>query len=137
MTRSKFPDRISEQHPYCCLVSGCSEEGCELNIEGWAIPPLIVIGGTQYQSNHGHNGPLCDFTLFGTIPTSFVCAIEMKGGNNLDAKHAVEQIQAGLAIAESLSTTEEVDHWFPILLHHRGAGNFWDKRFLSSNNAFV
>ena len=137
MTKNKFPDRNSELHPYCCLASECIDEGCELNIEGWPVPPLTVIGGTQYQSNHTHEGPLCDFTLFGRDPWRFVCAVEMKSGFNLDAKHAVAQIQEGLAIAEANFAKDEVERWYPVLLHNCGAGNFFDKRFLLSNRAYV
>ena len=136
MTASNFPERVSEQHPYCCTVSKCIDEGCELNIEGWPIPPLIIIGGDQYQRAHRAGGALCDFTLFGRSPERFVCAVEMKGGKNLDAKHAVDQIKGGLAIAESNFAKGEVDRWYPVLLH-RYEGNYFDKRFLFSSNAIV
>ena len=137
MTEMSFPDRISQQHTQCCLVTQFDDEGCELSLDGWTGAQFCAIGGTQYQSNHWYKGPLCDFLLFGSSPVPFVCALEMKGGKNLDAKHAVDQIQAGLSIAESNLTKDEIDRWYPILLHHRDAGNFWDLRLLASSKAIV
>ena len=61
----------------------------------------------------------------------------MKGGANLDAKHAIDQIQAGLRLTEAIVSQQDVDHWVPVLLRHPGAGNFWDLRILNSQRAKV
>ena len=137
MIEGTFPDKIIQQHLNCCLVPECEDECCELMVDGWSIPPLALIRGRDYQHFHRLKGPLCDFTIFGRSSKRFVCAIEMKGGNNLQAKHAVEQIQAGLLIAESMVQPGEYDNWYPILLRFDDAGNDWDIRFLASPNAYV
>ena len=108
MIQGTFPDKIFQQHLNCCLVSDCEDECCELMVDGWSIPPLTLIRGGDYQRTHRPKGPLCDFTIFGRSSKRFVCAVEMKGGNNLETKHAVEQIQAGLLIAESMVQPGEV-----------------------------
>ena len=133
----QFPVQVLVQHKSCCLVSDCTDEGCELDTSGWSEPQLFVIGGTPFQRVHHFNDPLCDFTLFGLDSRRFVCAVEMKGGRNLDAKHAVQQIQGGLTIAAEIFSGEEVDVWHPILLCHRGPDRFADKRFLLSGDNFV
>ena len=137
MSRNTFPEHKFQLHRDCCLVSECEDECCVLNVEGWPIPPLTLIKGGEYQSNHRFRGPLCDFIIFGRSTKRFVCAVEMKGGQNLDAKHAVEQIQAGLKVAESMVHPSEYDNWYPVLLRFDDAGNSWDKRYLASNRAYV
>ena len=136
MIANQFPGRVLEKHNNCCLVSRCADEGCEMDVSGWPEPFLVVIGGTPYQSAHHVNHPLCDFTVFGRDSRRFVCAVEMKSGKNLHAKHAIQQIQGGLAIASDIFGEDEVDVWHPILLCH-GVENSWDKRFLASGNNFV
>ena len=137
MIQPAFPDPVYQQHKFCCVMSQCSDEGCDLDVRGWAIPPLTVIEGTTYQSIHKPGGPLCDFTLFGRSSQSFVCAIEMKGGHNLEAGHAIDQIQAGLQLAESMASNRDVDWWVPVLLRHPGSGSYWDFRLLLSNRSRV
>ena len=135
--RDPILKRVSVIHQGCCLVSCCSDEGCVLDVSGWSEPRLAVIGGTRYQRAHNFNDPLCDFTLFGRDSGRFVCAVEMKGGRNLEAKHAIQQIQGGLTIAEQMFGSDEVDIWHPILLCHGYPSNWWDIRFLSSGNNVV
>ena len=137
MNQVNFSGGIYEQHKLCCVVSQCTDEGCDLNVHGWTIPPLAVLDGTTYQRIHMLAGPLCDFVVLGHSTRSFICAVEMKGGANLDAKHAIDQIQAGLRLTETMVSQEDVDHWVPVLLRHPGAGNFWDLRILNSHRAKV
>ena len=133
----RFPAQVRIQHDNCCLVSRCADEGCELDISGWPEPLLVVIGGSRYQRAHDFNDALCDFTLFGRDSRRFVCAVEMKGGKNLNAKHAIQQIQSGLTIAAEIFGGDEVDVWHPILLCHGEPYRFADRRYLSSGNNVV
>ena len=46
-----------------------------------------------------------------------MCAVELKGGRNLDVNEALEQIQNGLNVAYELLPGHTPDSWYPIPLY--------------------
>ena len=78
---------------------------------------LTTLHGTNYQRNHGWQGRLCDRIIFGELNGHFVCAAELKGGRSADISIAIEQIQGGLNLADTLLPSNLPVKWYPLLLY--------------------
>ena len=117
MTQESAMSRIHSEHLDCCLTDSYEENRCRLNVSEAIRSSLTTIHGTDYQSSHGWRGRLCDRIIFGTFGGNFVCAVELKGGQSADMSVAIEQIQGGLNLADSLLQPQVLDEWYPLLLY--------------------
>ncbi len=76
-----------------------------------------MLNGTRYQREHNYSDRLCDRIVFGHREGKyFVCAVELKGGKNVDVGEAVEQIRNGLLVAAHCLAGHSAATWYPILL---------------------
>ena len=133
MTSSQFLQEVRTRRQDGCVVDRCEDQGCELALDGLDPDRLATIGGTNYQAEHRFNGGLCDFIVFGDDGQRFICAAELKGGANLDAREALDQIKNGLCLAEEHAGDHPVESWFPLLLHDQVNPRSRQVRFLNSN----
>ena len=122
MKPPQFVETIRNQYRDCCLTDSYEDEGCRINIAGFSPSALTTIHGTQNQNcpNHRRPGRLCDRLIFGRLDSlnrDFVCAAELKGGNNLDASVAINQIQSGLNLAHSVLDNQSTVTWYPLLVY--------------------
>ena len=117
MIQDDIVEHIRNIHSRCCLTRKSGERNCSLNIRGFDPSSLIMLDGTQYQTQHGYRSRLCDRIVFGRWQgISFVSAVELKGGKNVDVGQAVDQIQNGLTVAADTLSGHSVAGWYPILL---------------------
>jgi hypothetical protein len=75
-----------------------------------------AIHGTRYQKSRRYSDKLCDRIVFCAWKGLYVAAVELKGGKNSDVRHARDQIQNGLTIAQGAVQQDSVTDWFPLLL---------------------
>lgn len=123
MTRDDIVEHIRRIHSQCCLTRKSGEKGCTLNTSGFDPQSLVMIDGSLYQKAHSYEGKLCDRIAFGQHEgTTFVCAVELKSGRNVDLGQAIEQIQNGLSVAADSLSGHEVENWYPVLLFRGGLG---------------
>ena len=78
---------------------------------------VVTIHGSKYQKEHRIGGKLCDRVMFGEIDRAFVCSIELKGGKTLKVNDAIQQIQAGLDLADQLLSDRSELNWYPLLVY--------------------
>ncbi len=89
-----------------------------MNLDQLGRASLVMLDGLKYQRSHHYQGKLCDRIIFGQWARGdFVCAVEFKGGRNIDVDEALEQIQNGLNVASELLPGQTPDDWYPILLY--------------------
>ena len=122
MTLPQFSVTIRNEYRDCCLTDSYEDAGCRIDISGFNPRALTTIHGTQNQNcpKHRQPGRLCDRLIFGRVDSwgrDFVCAAELKGGNNLDAPVAIEQIQSGLSLAQVLLNSPSTVIWYPLLFY--------------------
>lgn len=122
MTSPRFAETIRSQYDGCCLTDSYEDEGCRIDISGFYPGTLAAIHGTQNQACHRHQRPgkLCDRLIFGRLDSlnrNFVCAAELKGGKNVHASVAIEQIQSGLSLAHELLGNPSTVAWYPLLFY--------------------
>ena len=130
MTSPKFAETIRSRYHDCCLTDSYEDEGCRIDISGFTPGSLTTIHGSKHQHclKHKHRSPrrLCDRLIFGRLASrDFVCAAELKGGKNLDASVAREQIQSGLILAHGALGNRSKVGWYPLLFYRgrlRGHG---------------
>lgn len=121
MTQDGIVEHIRSIHSRCCLTKRSGERNCSLNIRGFDPSSLVMLDGTLYQAEHSYMDRLCDRIVFGRWQgISFVSAVELKGGRNVDLGQAIEQIQNGLSVAADSLSGHEVENWFPVLLFRGG-----------------
>ena len=106
---------IRQNHHYC-ITHSCSERGCRLQLDDVDRGSLAIINGTQYQNYHNSTHKLCDRIVFSRDRGFLLFAVELKSGKNVRVSDAIEQIQNGLTIAESVLGNQTVAAWFPTLL---------------------
>lgn len=96
----------------CCRVDRCREgKGCHVVLPAKAR----CYSGSQIQSHHAETAgaPLCDcLVLWSRGRRKHVAVVELKSGT-VQAGHAVEQLQNGARLAESICDGSEV---FDVLL---------------------
>lgn len=120
MTLESVTASIRESHSNCCIdqsVNHFEDERCRLDIRGIQRSSLTALNGTNYQSHHTWQGRLCDRIIIGQSPGNFVCAVELKGGNNIDMSLAINQIQRGLDLLASLLQNASPRNWYPLLVY--------------------
>ena len=123
MTSPKFAETVHTQYHDCCLTNCYENEGCRIDIGGFNSGSLITIHGTKYQHclKHQKPGRLCDRLIFGRLASrDFVCAAELKGGKNLHASVAIDQIQNGLTLAHGMLSNQSTVDWYPLLFYRGG-----------------
>ena len=134
MTAEEFISHVRDQHSQCCLTDRCEDQGCELRLDGLDSGALAIIGGSGYQARHNYRDRLCDFILFIPGPGCILCAVELKGGSNLDPHEVLKQVQDGLNIASEMLGDETVDAWRPIVLFDKEGLRQQDVRYLNANH---
>ena len=121
MTLQSVIDRIRRFHRNCCITDSYEENNCGLNLGGLDRTALIAIHGTRYQAERDHRhfirGRLCDRVIFGRADEEFLCAVELKGGRSADVSIAIDQIQGGLNLADSLLAGTEIKWWRALLAY--------------------
>ena len=122
MTSPKFAETVHNQYHDCCLTNCYEDEGCRIDIGGFNSGSLTTIHGTKHQHCLKHRSPgrLCDRLIFGQLDNlnrDFVCAAELKGGKNLDASVAINQIQSGLTLAHGMLGNRPTVDWYPLLFY--------------------
>ena len=122
MTSPRFAEVVYNQYRDCCLTDSYEDEGCKIDVSGFNPGSLTTIHGTKHQdcSKHQRPGRLCDRLIFGRVDNlnrDFVCAAELKGGRNLDASVAIEQIQNGLTLAHGMLGNRSTVDWYPLLFY--------------------
>ena len=122
MTSPKFAETVHNQYHDCCLTDCYEDEGCRIDIGGFNPGSLTTIHGTKHQHCLKHRSPgrLCDRLIFGRLDNlnrDFVCAAELKGGKNLDASVAINQIQGGLTLAHRVLGNRATVDWYPLLFY--------------------
>ncbi len=125
MTLESAINGIREAHKKCCLTDSCKERGCGLNLAGLDRASLTMIHGSKYQdrkdSRHPHEGKLCDRVIFGKAGGDFLCTAEFKGGKKTRGiSDAIDQIQGGLNLADSLLPGKDVSRWCALLVYRGG-----------------
>ena len=108
---------IRNEHLDCCITETYEDEGCRLDVSGLSRPSLTTIDGSDYQANHPWEGRLCDRIIVGQSNGNFVCAVELKGGRNILMSEAIDQIQRGLDLADSLLQALAPKNWYPLLAY--------------------
>lgn len=117
MVTAQFLDSIREQHKSCCLCNNCRDRGCEINLDGIDIESLIIINGSAYQKAHsGTDAKLADCIIFANAANCFVAVIELKGGDSIRMRDAIEQIQMGMNLAGEFLVERQIDNWYPLLI---------------------
>lgn len=117
MTLASNIAHIRRAHQNCCLTDSYEDEGCGLDVRGIPLASLTTIHGSNHQARHNRPGRLCDRIIIGESGNGFVCAVEFKGGNNIDMSVAIEQIQEGLNLAADLLPGQPPGKWHPLLLY--------------------
>lgn len=121
MTLDSSFARIRNQHQSCCITDTYEENNCGLNVTGLNRDALTAIHGTNYQARndreHTYRGRLCDRVIFGRADENFLCAVEFKGGQSADVSVAIDQIQGGLNLADSLMSGREIMWWRAFLVY--------------------
>jgi len=124
MTLDVAISTIRNTHKDCCLTDSYEENNCGLNVSGVDGNSLTTIHGSKYQAQgdrrHPNRGRLCDRVIFGRTDEDFLCAAEFKGGQSADVSVAIDQIQGGLDLADSLLTGREIG-WWPAFLIYSGS----------------
>ena len=120
MTLASAIANIRNLHNDCCIDHSAhyfEDEDTRLSISGLQRNSLTALNGTNYQSNHPWEGRLCDRIVIGQSNGNFVCAVELKGGDNIDMSVAINQIQRGLDLLASLLQGASPRKWYPILVY--------------------
>lgn len=117
MNPESTPAEIRNSHQDCCVTNSYDENGCRLNMEGLAASAVVTLHGSNYQSKHIWQGRLCDRIIFGRLDLNFVCAAELKAGQSADVSTAIEQIQGGLNLANSLLPGGWAAKWHPLFVY--------------------
>ena len=117
MNQDDIVEHIRNTHLRCCLTKKSGENRCSLNTRGFGDESLVMLDGSKYQKAHDYSGKLCDRIVFGHWgERRFVCAVELKGGRNVDVSEAVNQIRNGLLVAADSLLGHSIAGWYPILL---------------------
>ena len=122
MTLASNIANIRRAHQDCCLTDCYTDEGCGLDVRDIPLASLTTIHGSHHQARHNRPGRLCDRVIIGESGDGFVCAVEFKGGNNIDMSGAIEQIQGGLRLAAELLPGQPPGKWHPLLLYSGSMG---------------
>ena len=117
MSPRRLTEEIRNQHCNCCLTESYQEQGCKIDVQGLKKSELTTIHGDRHQEHHGLTGKLCDRLIFGDGDGSFLCSVELKGGNNVKVSHALRQIQSGLDLARDLLNSQSDWRWYPLLVY--------------------
>ena len=121
MTLDAAINRIRSDHQDCCLTDSYEENNCGLNFSGLDTSSLTTIHGSKYQAqedrHHTNRGRLCDRVIFGKGDEYFLCAAEFKGGLSADISVAIDQVQGGLVLADSLLTGREISWWRAFIVY--------------------
>ena len=117
MTLASTIMSIRNEHLGCCITESYEDEGCRLDVSGLPRASLTTINGSDYQANHPWEGRLCDRIIVGRSNGDFVCAVELKGGHNIPMSEAIDQIQRGLDLADSLLQARSPGNWYPLLAY--------------------
>ena len=127
---------IRRTHRDCCITDSYEDEGCRLDMRGLPQETLTTIHGSNYQANHRWPGRLCDRIIIGESGNGFVCAVEFKGGNNIDMSVAIEQIQRGLELAAAMLPGQQPGKWRPLLLYSGSRGKREQKLLMRNKVAY-
>ena len=100
-----------------CITSSCKENKCSLRLDGVSPTSFAIIHGTKYQKNNKFAEKLCDRIIFYHDYDLILMAVELKGGNTIHLRHAIDQIQNGLNVANGLLGTHTVADWVPLLVY--------------------
>lgn len=117
MTSKGTFENIRTQHRGCCITKSYQERGCKVDVPGVHKTSMVAIHGSKYQEKHRIGGKLCDRLIFGQIDKAFICSIELKGGKALKVNDAIQQIQAGLELADQLLSDRSEWNWYPLLVY--------------------
>ena len=103
---------------YCC--KSCSREGCQVFLEGVPRERVIVDAERAFEARR-HKGKRCDFIVFlvGSAGELLTAPIELKSGR-VDVSDAVQQLQEGATISDSIATKASGAVCRPILIHGHG-----------------
>ena len=117
MAYSRSSERIRSEYGACCIKDSYEEPNCRIDISGLEDSDLTTIHGDRNQSCQNHRVPsrLCDRLIFGHLKDDFICAAELKGGQNSEVPKAISQIQGGLDLARSILQSRTVERWYPLL----------------------
>jgi hypothetical protein len=76
------------------------------------------MSGTQYQTNHGFDGKLCDCLVFWSIDgADVVGAVELKAGG-LSASSVIEQLQGGADVIDRVASRCRSLEFVPLVAHN-------------------
>lgn len=102
----------------CCLLEKVKEKGCSV---GLPPKPRKVLGGSEYQENHQHQGKLCDAIILwrNNKDGASVAVVELKSGG-FSAADVIEQLQAGAAVAEGIVVFDGAIAFAPLLFKRTG-----------------
>lgn len=110
-------ENICNNHNDCCITESCEENNCGLDLSDLSNLPIAMIHGSAYQSRHSFQNKLCDRIILVQRNKNFLCVVELKGGENVDIKDAIDQIQGGLSVASSLLSAQWAESIKPLLVY--------------------
>lgn len=116
MTTPNIIDHIRRTYTDCTAPS-CKEKNCALQLDNATPNSLAIIHGTKYQKAYGLVEKLCDRMVFCAQHGFILAVVELKGGGNIKMSDAIQQIQEGLAVADSILDGRPVAQWLPVLLY--------------------
>ena len=117
MSPRRITEELRAQHCNCCLTNSYRGHGCKINVQGLDRSGLVTIDGDKHQEHHETTGKLCDRLILYEGSKNFVCAIELKGGNNVKVSDAILQIQGGLDLARTFLNSPSDWSWYPLLAY--------------------
>ena len=135
MTVLGLIDKIRREHEECCVVTNCRDRNCSLDLRGLDGDSMVIINGSMYQKAHNPAGKLCDRIILSGEQGGFVCAVELKGGRSQPSiPPIVEQIQAGIVLADELLNGISPRGCYPILAFSGRMIPIASTAFKSKNN---
>ena len=110
---------IRDQHK-SCVTTSCNENKCSFQLDSESAGSRAIIHGGKYQKHYNFNGKLCDRIVFCEVHGLILAAVELKGGDRIRLSEAIEQIQNGLDVADSILERHAVAGWLPLLIYSGG-----------------
>jgi hypothetical protein len=107
---------IRDQHK-SCVTTSCNENKCSFQLDSESAGSRAIIHGGKYQKHYNFNGKLCDRIVFCEVHGLILAAVELKGGDRIRLSEAIEQIQNGLDVADSILGQKDVADWLPLLIY--------------------
>ncbi len=111
-----FIKSIRDQHK-SCVTASCNENRCSFQLDGVSAGSRAIIHGSKYQKQNNFTQKLCDRIVFCELHGLILAAVELKGGGRVRLSEAIEQIQNGLDVADSILGQHTVSRWLPLLIY--------------------